>query len=150
MLPPVAIGNTTLWARARSGSRSRHFLDFLNQYVKLYTEKRDDLEEQQRHLNIGLEKLRDTVDKVRDLRVSLAEKKAQLEQKDAEANEKLQRMVADQREAEQSKSTSLEIQAALEKQEAEVASRKKIVLSDLARAEPAASGAGSFLLPARR
>jgi dynein heavy chain 1, cytosolic len=115
----------------------RHFLDFVAQYVKLYTEKREDLEEQQRHLNVGLEKLRDTVDKVRDLRVSLAEKKAQLEQKDAEANEKLQRMVADQREAEQRKNTSLEIQVALEKQEAEVASRKKIVLEDLAKAEPA-------------
>lgn len=115
----------------------RHFLDFVAQYVKLYNEKREDLEEQQRHLNVGLEKLRDTVDKVRDLRVSLAEKKAQLEQKDAEANEKLQRMVADQREAEQRKNTSLEIQVALEKQEAEVASRRKIVLQDLARAEPA-------------
>lgn len=115
----------------------RHFLDFVGQYVKLYTEKREDLEEQQRHLNVGLEKLRDTVDKVRDLRVSLAEKKSQLEQKDAEANEKLQRMVADQREAEQRKNTSLEIQAALEVQEAEVASRKKVVLEDLAKAEPA-------------
>lgn len=115
----------------------RHFLDFVAQYVKLYNEKREDLEEQQRHLNVGLEKLRDTVDKVRDLRVSLAEKKGQLERKDAEANEKLQRMVADQREAEQRKTTSLEIQVALEKQEAEVSKRKELVLSDLAKAEPA-------------
>ncbi|CAK7266377.1 dynein heavy chain [Sporothrix epigloea] len=119
----------------------RHFLDFVAQYVKLYNEKREDLEEQQRHLNVGLEKLRDTVDKVCDLRASLAEKKAQLEKKDAEANEKLQRMVADQREAEQRKNTSLEIQAALEIQEGEVASRKKIVLEDLARAEPAVEAA---------
>ncbi|KAF7903405.1 uncharacterized protein EAF01_006454 [Botrytis porri] len=115
----------------------RHFLDFVAQYVKLYTEKRDDLEEQQRHLNVGLEKLRDTVDKVRDLRVSLADKKGQLERKDAEANEKLQRMVADQREAEQRKTTSLEIQAALEIQEKEVAERREVVLNDLANAEPA-------------
>ncbi|RDA90155.1 hypothetical protein CP533_2196 [Ophiocordyceps camponoti-saundersi (nom. inval.)] len=115
----------------------RHFLDFVGQFVKLYNEKREDLEEQQRHLNVGLEKLRDTVDKVRDLRASLAEKKTQLEQKDAEANEKLQRMVADQREAEQRRTTSLEIQQALEKQEAEVAMRKKVVLEDLAKAEPA-------------
>jgi dynein heavy chain 1, cytosolic len=115
----------------------RHFLDFVAQYVKLYNEKREDLEEQQRHLNVGLEKLRDTVDKVRDLRISLAEKKGQLERKDAEANEKLQRMVADQREAEQRKKTSLEIQAALEIQEAEVAERRELVLNDLAKAEPA-------------
>ncbi|EED23281.1 dynein heavy chain [Talaromyces stipitatus ATCC 10500] len=115
----------------------RHYLDFVAQYVKLFNEKREDLEEQQRHLNVGLEKLRDTVDKVRDLRVSLAEKKTQLEAKDAEANEKLQRMVADQREAEQRKAASLEIQVALERQEKEVAERKDVVLNDLARAEPA-------------
>jgi dynein heavy chain 1 len=115
----------------------RHYLDFVAQYVRLFHEKREDLEEQQRHLNVGLEKLRDTVDKVRDLRVSLAQKKSQLEAKDAEANEKLQRMVADQREAETRKAASLEIQTALEKQEREVAQRRKIVLNDLAKAEPA-------------
>ena len=115
----------------------RHFLDFVNQYVRLFNEKREDLEEQQRHLNVGLEKLRDTVVKVRDLRTSLAQKKGQLERKDAEANEKLQRMVADQREAEQRKATSLKIQANLDKQEGEVARRKEVVNADLAKAEPA-------------
>lgn len=115
----------------------RHFLDFVAQYVKLFNEKREDLEEQQRHLNVGLEKLQDTVEKVRDLRSSLAQKKSQLERKDAEANEKLQRMVADQREAEQRKAASLEIQAALDKQDKEVAKRKQIVEEDLAKAEPA-------------
>ncbi|KAJ5199992.1 Dynein heavy chain domain-2 [Penicillium cf. griseofulvum] len=115
----------------------RHYLDFVAQYVKLFNEKREDLEEQQRHLNIGLEKLHDTVDKVSDLRASLAQKKTQLEKKDMEANEKLQRMVADQQEAEQRKQVSLEVQAALEIQEKEVATRKEVVLHDLARAEPA-------------
>ncbi|KPI38240.1 Dynein heavy chain, cytoplasmic [Cyphellophora attinorum] len=115
----------------------RHYLDFVAHFVKLFREKREDLEDQQRHLNVGLDKLKDTVDKVRDLRVSLAQKKTQLEAKDAEANEKLQRMVADQREAETRKAASLEIQAALEIQEKEVAERKEIVLNDLAKAEPA-------------
>lgn len=115
----------------------RHFLDFVAQCVRLFNEKREDLEEQQRHLNVGLEKLKDTVAKVRDLRASLAQKKAQLENKDAEANEKLQRMVADQREAEQRKATSLKVQANLDKQEEEVAKRKDIVNADLAKAEPA-------------
>lgn len=115
----------------------RHYLDFVAQYVKLFNEKREDLEEQQRHLNIGLEKLHDTVDKVSDLRASLAQKKMQLEKKDTEANEKLKRMVADQQEAEQRKHVSLEVQAALEVQEKEVATRKDVVLNDLAQAEPA-------------
>ncbi|KAJ0425536.1 dynein heavy chain, cytoplasmic [Aspergillus carlsbadensis] len=119
----------------------RHYLDFVAQYVKLFNEKREDLEEQQRHLNVGLEKLRDTVEKVSELRVSLAQKKTQLENKDAEANEKLQRMVADQREAEQRKAVSLEVQAALEIQEKEVATRRDIVLRDLDRAEPAVAEA---------
>ena len=115
----------------------RHFLDFVHQCVRLFNEKREDLEEQQRHLNVGLEKLRDTVDKVRDLRTNLAQKKGQLERKDAEANEKLQKMIADQREAEQRKATSLKIQVSLDKQEAEVAKRKEVVNADLAKAEPA-------------
>ncbi|KAL8693410.1 MAG: hypothetical protein Q9218_001759 [Villophora microphyllina] len=115
----------------------RHFLDFVAQYVDLFREKREGLEEQQRHLNIGLEKLRDTVDKVRELRASLAQKRSQLEVKDTQANEKLQRMVADQREAEQRKSTSLKIQAELDKQEKEVAERKEVVNADLEKAEPA-------------
>ena len=115
----------------------RHFLDFVAQYVALYNEKREDLEEQQRHLNVGLEKLRETVDKVRDLRVSLAEKQNQLEKKDLEANEKLQRMVADQNEAEQKKKSSLEIQDQLAKADVDIATRKEVVMRDLAAAEPA-------------
>lgn len=115
----------------------RHYIDFVTQYVRLFHEKREDLEEQQRHLNVGLEKLRETVDKVSDLRRSLAEKKIQLEQKDTEANEKLQRMIADQRTAEQRKTASLQIQRNLDKQEEEVARRKEVVNADLEKAEPA-------------
>jgi len=115
----------------------RHFLDFVAQYSKLYNEKHDNLEEQQRHLNVGLDKLRETVEKVRDLRKNLAGKKNQLVEKDREANEKLQNMINDQRQAEQRKSASLEIQLALDKQEKAVASRREIVLTDLNNAEPA-------------
>ncbi|KAJ7429819.1 hypothetical protein B0H11DRAFT_2264865 [Mycena galericulata] len=42
------------------------------------TEKRDELEEQQRHLHVGLDKLRDTVTQVEELRKSLAIKRSQL------------------------------------------------------------------------
>ncbi|QIW99025.1 hypothetical protein AMS68_004543 [Peltaster fructicola] len=115
----------------------RQFLDFTAHFVKLLNEKRDDLEEQQRHLNVGLDKLRETVAKVSDLKKSLAEKKSELERKDREAGEKLQRMVADQQEAEQRRAASLEIQAALDKQEKVVAERREVVLGDLAKAEPA-------------
>lgn len=109
----------------------------INHYVKLFTEKRDELEEQQRHLHVGLDKLRDTVTQVEDLRKSLAIKRSQLEAKNKEANEKLQRMVADQQEAEQKKAASIEIQAALVEQDRNIAERRAVVMADLADAEPA-------------
>ncbi|KAF8528024.1 dynein heavy chain protein 1 [Hysterangium stoloniferum] len=115
----------------------RHYLDFLHHYVRLYSEKRDELEEQQRHLHVGLDKLRDTVTQVEELRKSLAMKRGQLEAKDAEANEKLLRMVADQQEAEQKKAASIEIQAALAEQDRNIEQRRAVVLADLANAEPA-------------
>ncbi|VDB95435.1 unnamed protein product [Peniophora sp. CBMAI 1063] len=115
----------------------RHYLDFINHYVRLYNEKRDELEEQQRHLHVGLDKLRDTVTQVEDLRKSLAVKRTQLEAKDKEANEKLQQMVRDQQDAEQKKAASIEIQAALVEQDKNIEQRKSVVMADLADAEPA-------------
>ncbi|KAG8927614.1 Cytoplasmic dynein 1 heavy chain 1 [Tulasnella sp. 418] len=119
----------------------RHYLDFINHYVRLFAEKRDELEEQQRHLHVGLDKLRDTVTQVEELRKSLASKRTELEAKDAEANEKLKRMVADQQEAEQKKAASIEIQAALVEQDRHIEQRKAVVMADLANAEPAVEDA---------
>ncbi|TFK40902.1 dynein heavy chain protein 1 [Crucibulum laeve] len=128
----------------------RHYLDFINHYVRLYTEKRDELEEQQRHLHVGLDKLKDTVTQVEELRKSLAIKRSQLEAKDAEANEKLKRMVADQQEAEQKKAASIEIQAALVEQDRNIEQRRAVVMADLADAEPAVLDAQSAVSNIKR
>lgn len=61
--------------------------------MKLYNEKRSDLEEQQLHLNVGLQKIRETVDQVEELQASLSIKKNELEQKNTLANQKLKQMV---------------------------------------------------------
>lgn len=42
----------------------RHYLDFINHYANLFNEKRSELEEQQMHLNVGLRKIKETVDQV--------------------------------------------------------------------------------------
>lgn len=42
--------------------------------VKLYSEKRADLEEQQLHLNVGLGKIAETVEQVEEMQKSLAVK----------------------------------------------------------------------------
>lgn len=55
---------------AKRGGRTmaitpRHYLDFINHYANLFHEKRSELEEQQMHLNVGLRKIKETVDQVR-------------------------------------------------------------------------------------
>lgn len=110
----------------------RHYLDFINQYANLFNEKRSELEEQQMHLNVGLRKIKETVDqvgqafspflttrlsasfwthccyfclliKVEELRRDLRIKSQELEAKNAAANDKLKKMVKDQQEAEKKK-----------------------------------------------
>ena len=105
--------------------------------MKLYNEKRSDLEEQQLHLNIGLQKIRETVDQVEELQASLSIKKNELEQKNALANQKLKEMVKDQQEAEKRKVTSQEIQEQLRVQTQNIKSKREVVLGDLAKVEPA-------------
>ena len=61
--------------------------------VKLFNEKRSDLEEQQLHLNVGLQKIRETVEQVEELQKSLSIKRNELEEKNAAANAKLKQMV---------------------------------------------------------
>jgi dynein heavy chain 1 len=109
----------------------------INHYVRLFNEKKEELEDQQRHLNVGLDKLNETVSQVEELRHSLDAKRTQLETKNQQANLKLRQMVADQQEAEAKKAASIEIQAALEKQDAYIRQRTEIVQEDLALAEPA-------------
>lgn len=118
--------------------------------MRLHNEKREELEEQQRHLHVGLDKLRDTVEQVEELRKSLAIKRSQLEAKNAEANEKLKRMVSDQQEAEQKKAASIEIQAALAEQDKNIKQRREIVMADLADAEPAVLEAQSAVSNIKR
>lgn len=113
------------------------FLDFVNHLVRIFHEKSEELEDQQRHFNVGVEKLLDTVLKVRELKANLAEKKSRLEIKSDEAKQTLQRMVAEQNEAERKREASIKIQRALKVQEQEIAMRQEIVLNDLAVAEPA-------------
>ncbi|ORY81439.1 dynein heavy chain, cytosolic [Protomyces lactucae-debilis] len=124
-------------ASAKASITPRHFLDLVHQLIALHDEERQALEDSQRHLNLGLQKLQSTVTQVAQLKRSLASKQSELTEKNALANEKLQRMVADQQEAEQKKIASLEIQESLAIQDKEINERRQVVLGDLALAEPA-------------
>ena len=115
----------------------RHFLDFINHFVKLYGEKRSALEEEQLHLNVGLNKIAETVEQVEEMQKSLAVKSAELQAKNEAANAKLKQMVKDQQEAEKQKTQSQEISKLLEVEKVTIAAKKKEVMADLEQVEPA-------------
>uniref|UniRef100_A0AAQ4PH56 Cytoplasmic dynein 1 heavy chain 1 n=1 Tax=Gasterosteus aculeatus aculeatus TaxID=481459 RepID=A0AAQ4PH56_GASAC len=115
----------------------RHYLDFINQYANLFNEKRSELEEQQMHLNVGLRKIKETVDQVEELRRDLRIKSQELEAKNAAANDKLKKMVKDQQEAEKKKVMSQEIQEAVYKQQEVIKDKQLSVKEDLDQVEPA-------------
>lgn len=124
----------------------RHYLDFISHYVKLYNEKRSELEDEQLHLNIGLQKIRETVDQVEEMQKSLALKSRELEEKNTAANAKLKEMLSGQQEAEKKKVESQRIQHSLREQEAIIAEKRKSVMEDLSKVEPAVEEAQTGLL----
>ena len=94
----------------------RHFLDFIKHFAKLYNEKRSELEDQQVHLNIGLSKIKETVEEVEDLQKSLAVKGNELDKKNNDVNKKLFQMMTDQTEAETKKGVSQVLQGTINEQ----------------------------------
>jgi len=115
----------------------RDYLDLIRQFVAVVNEKRAQLEEQQLHINIGLDKLVQTQNNVAELQSSLAEKDIMLKTADQAANEKLQQMVAEQNEAEQKKAEAEALSQELAKQNAEIAIRRESAEKELSEAEPA-------------
>ncbi|KPM05539.1 dynein heavy chain, cytoplasmic-like protein [Sarcoptes scabiei] len=126
----------------RRGARTttitpRHYLDLINHYVKLFYEKCSELEDEQLHLNVGLAKIRETVEQVEELQISLASKSNDLAAKNLAANAKLKEMLEDQQEAEREKAKSQELQLMLKEQETAIAEKTSAVMADLAKVKPA-------------
>ena len=115
----------------------RDYIDFIQHIVTLHKEKRSKLEEQQLHLNIGLDKLKDTAVQVAELQKGLTEKEKLLTTKNSQANDKLQQMVLEQNTAEKQKKEAQELKIILDDRNAAVDKQKYIAEEDLAKAEPA-------------
>lgn len=113
------------------------YLNLVHIFSKLFTKKQQELEDNQRHITVGLDKLRETVIQVDKLKNELAQKEETLKVKDKEAKQMLNKLLTDQNEAERKQEFSIDAQAELEKQEAEIQRRKEIVMKDLEYAEPA-------------
>lgn len=126
----------------------RHFLDFINHYTKLLHEKREELEDEQRHLDIGLQKIGETEEQVsslfpmyhvyfliqvKDLQKSLTIKSKELEEKRLAANAKLQQMMENQQKAENEKILSEKLRKEMAADLVEIGNKKRLVGEELAQ-----------------
>uniref|UniRef100_A0AC35TT30 DHC_N1 domain-containing protein n=1 Tax=Rhabditophanes sp. KR3021 TaxID=114890 RepID=A0AC35TT30_9BILA len=119
----------------------RHYLDFIKHFQNLFHEKRRDLEEERVHLNIGLNKIKETEEQVSELQKSLTLKGNELEEKKTAANAKLKDMLADQQKAEQERTLSKKLSQELATSLVAIASKREFVTQDLAKVEPAVNDA---------
>jgi dynein heavy chain 1 len=114
----------------------RHYLECVEQFKKVYSEKRERLEEEQRHLTVGLEKIKDTFAQVEEQQKGLEEMNGILNKKNADANATLKIMVVEQQKAEAQKAESEKLDVVLQEKLVQVGERKGKVENSLADVEP--------------
>lgn len=121
----------------RVGNFPVKILELVDVFMRIYSLKESELEDDQRRLSNGLDKLRDCVLQVNMLKKVLSEKRDVLAAKDVEARQMLDEMLVNQNEAERRQEFSISTQQELTKQESEVEERRTKVMKDLEDAEPA-------------
>ena len=115
----------------------RDYLTLIQNFVACLNKRREEVEDEQLHVNAGLEKLRQTQENVAELKLSLGAKTKVLKEKEALANDKLQQMVADQNVAEKRKAEAEKMSVSVKEQQVAIDSRKDEAQRDLDEAEPA-------------
>jgi dynein heavy chain 1, cytosolic len=85
------------------------------------------LEDQQFHLNVGLDKLKQTEAQVLEMQGSLDSKKAELEKKEKEASEKMTLMVQEKTKAKEKQEESSKLKVVLEAKRIEIHDKKSVV-----------------------
>jgi dynein heavy chain 1 len=119
----------------------RDYIALIQNFVSCLNDRREKVEDEQLHVNAGLDKLRQTQENVAELKSGLGAKTSELRQKESLANEKLQQMVADQNVAEKRKEEAVKMSSKVQKQEIEINQRKEEAQRDLDDAEPALQSA---------
>lgn len=102
----------------------RDFLDLIKHFVELYNEKKSMLEDQQYHLNVGLDKLKQTETQVLEMQGSLDLKKAELEKKEKEASEKMTLIVQEKTKAKEKQEESSKLKIVLEAKSIQISAKR--------------------------
>jgi len=128
-------------ASASSTSRTflspRDYLALIHNFVTCVNNQREQIEDEQLHVNAGLSKLVQTQENVAELKTALAAKTIELREKETLANNKLQQMVADQNEAQKRKEEAEKMSVEVESQQNAINERKEKAQIELDEAEPA-------------
>eukprot|EP00043_Microstomoeca_roanoka_P020037 m.234910 g.234910 ORF g.234910 m.234910 type:complete len:4574 (+) comp17091_c0_seq1:164-13885(+) len=114
----------------------RHFLEFVQQIVSIYTEKRSNLEEQQLHLNVGLDKIEQTFQAVEVEQRKMAEEELKLREMNMRANEKMKEVMLNREKTQRKQQESSQLETVLVQKQAEVKQNKAVVETELAEVEP--------------
>jgi len=116
----------------------RDYLDFIKHFTDVLKTKKEELQEQELHLNTGLDKLKSTEAEVIDLQQNvLVDIQKDLTVKNEEANTKLTLMLEEQANAEKSREISIKTSEEVKVMQVEIAKRTEEVNADLGKAEPA-------------
>ncbi|PVH14652.1 uncharacterized protein CXQ87_002799 [Candidozyma duobushaemuli] len=113
------------------------FMRFLQLTIDLYNQKDSELNVNQRHILVGLDKLRETVLEVTEMKQVLSKKQESLHAKEIDAKNMLDKMIVNQNEAERKREFSVATQEELEKNEIQINKRREVVMQELELAEPA-------------
>ena len=114
----------------------RDYLDFINHYLALVQHKREELEDQQKHLVVGLSKLRETEEQVRVLREQVSHKKVELDAANEASALKLKQVIEKKEQATQNQKAATELAQELQAKYGEIKEKRARVNGELSRVEP--------------
>lgn len=114
----------------------RDYIDYINQYLALFQQKRRQLEDQQHHLQVGLEKLHETEEQVLVLREQVAQKRQELDVANTEAQNKLQQILSKKEETTKNQEISQNLVTEVTAKYGEIAEKRARVNKQLSTVEP--------------
>merc|ERR1712173_350837 len=118
----------------------RHYLDLIHHFVALFNEKREQLEEQQKHLNTGLKALRETEDEVAKRQVELDAQSKELAKQQQAAKETVEKMMEAEKDATKTNEEVEQEKTKINARTAEVENELREAKPALERAQQAVSG----------
>ena len=114
----------------------RQFMNFLNTYSSVHTQKKEGLLKQQNRFQTGVRKLNEATTLVDELKAKAAKQRNLLSQKQAEADEALEEITASMQSASEQKSEMEIIKQQQKEERTKLEKRKKAIDIELSEIEP--------------